>query len=47
MVVGSARWAEWAKSKTGAEQVAAVKAGQAVIPEQVRQAQGSVKAGPL
>ena len=47
MVVGSARWSEWAKTKTGAEQVAAVKAGQAVISDDVRRAQGSVKTGPL
>lgn len=42
MVVGSPKWKEWSKGKSGEEQVAAVKRGEAVVPESVRTAQRTI-----
>lgn len=45
MVVGTQTWNDWAKGKTADEQIAAMRRGDAVSPEKVRRAQGTLGRG--
>lgn len=45
MIVGSQTWNEWSQGKTAEEQIAALKRGDAVSPEKVRRAQGTLQRG--
>ena len=46
MLVGSPRWREWARDKSGADQVAAIRKGDAVVSDTIKRNQGTARRTP-